>query len=247
VRGRKGNSAEKRVDKRHGDRQKVDRQIDQPQAELIAGIEQDAGAEAEKIIAEADKAAQERIRAAEEQAKAVVQQAESKAEEQAERIRAQSASSLRMERRRLALMLREQSVQEVLSRVRQQLAGMIGTPEYREVLLVWIVEGAIGLGVEQAAVNASAAEREQIDKRLLQDAESKIVEMTGRKVSLTLIDGDPLIPQGVVLKAADGRVEFNNQVATRLLRRQSEIRKTIQDILAKTSSEAKWKNELSDR
>jgi len=65
------------------------------------------------------------------------------------------------------------------------------------------------------------------------------VEMTGRKVSLMLTDGDPLIPQGVVLKAADGRVEFNNQVATRLLRRQSEIRKTIQDIL--------WKNELSDR
>jgi len=239
VRVKKDNSSEKQLHKHHGDRQKVERQVDQPQAELIAGIEQDVGAEAEKIIAEADKAAEERTRAAEEQARAVVQQAESKAEEQAERIRAQSASSLRMERRRIALMLREQSVQEVLSRVRQQLAGMIGTPEYREVLLVWIVEGAIGLGAEQAAVNASAAERKQIDKRLLQDAESKVVEMTGRKVSLTLTDGDPLIPQGVVLKAADGRVEFNNQVATRLLRRQSEIRKTIQDIL--------WKNELSDR
>jgi vacuolar-type H+-ATPase subunit E/Vma4 len=211
----------------------------QPTHDLIDGIAQDAGAEAEKLIAEAEKAAEERIRAAEEQARAVVQQAESKAEEQAERIRTQSASSLRMESRRTHLKLQEQAVQEVLSRVRRQLAGMIGTQEYREVLLAWIVEGAIGLDVEQATVNASAPERKKIDKRLLQDAQGKIAELTGRKVSLTLADGGPLIPQGVVLKAADGRVEFNNQVATRLLRRQSEIRKMIQDML--------WKNESSDR
>jgi vacuolar-type H+-ATPase subunit E/Vma4 len=211
----------------------------QPTHDLIDGIAQDAGAEAEKIITEAEKAVKERIRAAEEQARAVVQQAESKAEEQAERIRSQSASSLRMESRRTHLKLQEQAVQEVLSRVRQQFAGMIGTPVYREVLLAWIVEGAIGLDVEQATVNASAAERKQIDKRLLQEAQGKVAELTGRKVSLALADGGPLIPQGVVLKAVDGRVEFNNQVATRLLRRQSEIRKMIQDIL--------WKKESSDR
>jgi vacuolar-type H+-ATPase subunit E/Vma4 len=211
----------------------------QPTHDLIDGIAQDAGAEAEKIITEAEKAVKERIRAAEEQARAVVQQAESKAEEQAERIRSQSASSLRMESRRTHLKLQEQAVQEVLSRVRQQFAGMIGTPVYREVLLAWIVEGAIGLDVEQATVNASAAERKQIDKRLLQEAQDKVAELTGRKVSLALADGGPLIPQGVVLKAVDGRVEFNNQVATRLLRRQSEIRKMIQDIL--------WKKESSDR
>jgi vacuolar-type H+-ATPase subunit E/Vma4 len=239
VRGKKDNTVEKPVDKRQGDRQQKDRQVEQPQSDLIAGIAQDAAAEADKILAEAGKAAEDRIRTAAEQAKAVIQQAESKAEEQAGRIRAQSASSLRMERRRISLKLREQAVQEVISRVRRQLVGMIGTPEYREVLLAWIVEGAIGLGVAQAAVNASAPERKQIDKKLIQDAESKVTELTGRKVSLTLADGDPLIPQGVVLKAADGRVEFNNQVATRLLRQQSEIRKTIQDIL--------WKNESSDR
>jgi vacuolar-type H+-ATPase subunit E/Vma4 len=211
----------------------------QPTHDLIDGIAQDAGAEAEKIITEAEKAVKERIRAAEEQARAVVQQAESKAEEQAERIRAQSASSLRMESRRTHLKLQEQAVQEVLSRVRQRFAGMIGTPAYREVLLAWIVEGVIGLDVEQATVNASAAERKQIDKRLLQEAQGKVAELTGRKVSLALADGGPLIPQGVVLKAVDGRVEFNNQVATRLLRRQSEIRNIIQDKL--------WKKESSDR
>ena len=203
--------------------------------ELIDGIAEDVAREVERILGEAEKSAADRRASADDQARAVFQQAESKAEEQAERIRSQSSSSLRMERRRKQLRLQEQAVQEVLKRVRQRLAEMVGIREYREVLLAWIVEGAIGLGMAQAAVNASTPERKQIDKKLLQDAQSKVKELTGRKVSLTLADGDPLIPQGVVLKAADGRVEFNNQVATRLLRRQSEIRKAIQDIL--------WKNE----
>ena len=207
--------------------------------DLIGGIVQDASKEAERVLAEAKKAAAERIKAAQDQGRAVIQQAESKAEEQAARIRTQSASSMRMERRRISLKLREQAVQEALTRVRQRLVDMIGSPEYRDVLLAWIVEGAIGLGAAEATVNAPTRERSQIDKKMLQAAETKVKELTGKKVTLTVASGDPLVPQGVVVKAAGGRVEFNNQVATRMQRLQSEIRKQIQDIL--------WKNESSDR
>jgi vacuolar-type H+-ATPase subunit E/Vma4 len=209
------------------------------QGDLIAGIAQDAAKEAERVLAEAKKAAAERIKGAQDQAAATLQQAESKAEEQAERTRSQTASSLRMERRRISLKLREQAVQEVLGRGRRRLTEMVGSPQYREVLLAWIVEGAIGLGAAEATVNASARERIQIDKKMLQEAAVKVKELTGKNVTLAVASGDPLIPQGVVVKAAGGRVEFNNQVATRLLRLQSEIRKQIQDVL--------WKNESSDR
>lgn len=208
-------------------------------SDLIAGIAQDVAKEAEQVIAEAKKTAEERIKAAQDQAAATLQQAESKAEEQAERIRSQTASTLRMERRRISLKQREQAVQEVLTRVRRRLSEMVGSPQYREVLLAWIVEGAIGLGAAEATVNASARERSQIDKKMFQAAEAKVKELTGKNVTLAAASGDPLIPQGVVVKAVDGRVEFNNQVATRLLRLQSEIRKQIQDVL--------WKNESSDK
>jgi vacuolar-type H+-ATPase subunit E/Vma4 len=210
-----------------------DQQSDQQQADLIEGIAQDAAREAERILGEAEKMAEDRRRATDDQVRAVIQQGEGKAEEQAERIRAQAASSLRMERRRTQLRLQQQAFQEVLRRVREHLAAMVGSSEYRQVLLVWIVEAAIGLGVPEATVNASAAERKQIDKPLLREAQNKVNELSGKKISLTVADEDPLIPQGVVLLAANGRVEFNNQVATRLLRRQSEIRKTIQDTLWK--------------
>ena len=222
--------------------QQQDRQGAEQQNEehdLIHGIAQDAAREAERILAEAERAAEDRRKAAEDQERAVLQQGESRAEEQAERIRIQSASSLRMQRRRRQLKLQEQAVQEVLKRVRQRLAEAVGSPEYREVMLAWIVEAAIGLGAQEATVNASAAERKQIDGRLLQTAQEKVSELSGRKVKLSLADENPLIPQGIVLIAADGRVEFNNQVATRLLRRQSEIRRTIQDSI--------WKSESSDR
>jgi V/A-type H+-transporting ATPase subunit E len=212
---------------------------DPPQADLITGITQDAAGEADKVLAEARKAAEERIQAARDQAGAVLQQAESQAQEQAGRIRAHSESLLHMERRRIFLKRQEQAVQEVLSGTRERLAAIVGTPEYRKVLLAWLVEGAIGLGAPEASVNASAAERKQIDKELLQSVQDKVRELTGRNVSLSLSSADPLIPQGVVLTSADGRVEFNNQVATRMLRRQSETRKEIQDLL--------WKNESSDR
>jgi vacuolar-type H+-ATPase subunit E/Vma4 len=208
------------------------------QSDLISGIAQDAATEAEQVLAEAKKAAEDRIKAAHDQAAATLQQAEAKAEEQAERIRSQAASSLRMERRRISLKLREQASQEVLSRVRQRLSEMVGLPHYRDVLLAWIVEGAIGLGAAEVRVNASARERSQVDKKMLQAAAAKVKELTGKKVTLSVASGDPLIPQGVVVRAADGRVEFNNQVATRLQRLQSEIRKQIQDVL--------WKNESSD-
>jgi vacuolar-type H+-ATPase subunit E/Vma4 len=231
---------ERRRERQHPRQPSVAPDEQQPdEHELIDGITEDVAREVERVLGEAEKSAADRRASAEDQARAVIQQAESRAEEQAERIRTQSSSSLRMERRRKQLRLQEQAVQEVLKRVRQRLAEMVGTREYREVLLNWIVEAAIGLGVSQATVNASAAELKQIDERLLQEAQDKIGVLSGKKVSLESAAEDPLIPQGIILRAADGRVEFNNQVATRVLRRQSEIRKAIQDTI--------WQNESSDR
>jgi len=214
-------------------------QSPEPQTDLIAGIEADASEEAERILAEANKAAEERRSAGRNQAQALIQQAESRAEEQARGIHEQSAFSLRMEQRRMALKLREQAVQEVLQRVRRRLAEMVGTEEYRQLLRAWIVEAAIGLGAPRAAVNVSVAERGQIDEKMLEAAQAQVQTLSGRKVRLSLSEEDPLLAQGVVLKAEDGRVEFNNQVATRMQRLQSEIRKVIQDTI--------WKKESSGR
>ena len=52
-----------------------------------------------------------------------------------------------------------------------------------------------------------------------------------RDVALELSSDPPLLQQGVVLQTGEGRVEFNNQVATRLIRYQSEIRRIIHRVV----------------
>jgi vacuolar-type H+-ATPase subunit E/Vma4 len=206
------------------------------QGELIAGIAQDAEAEAQRILEEAAKAARERREAAEKQAAAIMEEAGRKAAEQAQSLSRQIAATAKMEAKRIGLRVREQATRLVLEQVRSRLREMAGTPEYREVLVGWIVEAAIGLSLPEATVNASAPELALIDERLLAEVQTRVQELTGAKVRLFKAAADPLVGQGLVLLGREGRLAFNNQVSTRLLRRQTEIRKIIYETLWKKES-----------
>ena len=206
------------------------------QGELIAGIAQDAEADARRVLEEASKAAQERREGTEKQASAILDEARRKAEEQAKNISRQIASTAKMEVKRIGLRVREQATRLGIEQVRSRLAQMIGSPEYREALIGWLVEAAIGLSLPEAAVNACPAELALIDERLLSEVQERVLELTGRKVRLFKSDADPLVGQGVVLIGREGRLAFNNQISTRLLRRQTEIRKIIYETLWKKES-----------
>jgi vacuolar-type H+-ATPase subunit E/Vma4 len=196
---------------------------------LIEGIAQDAQAEAQRLVQEAEKSAAERRAAAAQQAEAILEEARRKSAEQAESLRRQAASTAKMQTKRIALRVREQAARQVLERARERLEQMIGSAEYREILLGWIVEAAIGLGQAEATVNASPPELPLLDARLLAEAERRASELSGRTVRLTRAEGEPLTGQGVVLVARGGRLAYNNQVSTRLLRRQMEVLKMIYD------------------
>jgi vacuolar-type H+-ATPase subunit E/Vma4 len=94
-----------------------------------------------------------------------------------------------------------------------------------------LTEAAIGLDAESVQINASETERKLIDDRLLSEVKDRIHEQTGRQVTLTLSDAQPLKHQGVILTAADGRTAFNNQVRTRMLRNKREIQTLIYNTL----------------
>jgi vacuolar-type H+-ATPase subunit E/Vma4 len=203
---------------------------------LLSGIAQDAETEARRIVEEARQAASERKAAAESQIAGILEEARRKAAGQSENLRRQVASSAKMEAKRIGLKERERAIQLVLEQARDRLEHLLDSPEYREVLIGWIMEAAIGLGLPEAKVNASVRELAQIDEALLAEAERRVLELTGRKVHLAKSDGQPLLAQGVVLVGLDGRLQFNNQVATRLLRLQTKIRKIIYETLWKSES-----------
>ncbi len=205
------------------------------QGELITGISEEAAGEIQRILDEAARAAQERRESAEKQARDIREEALRKAGEQSQVLARQIASAGTMEVKRIGLRMRDQAGRQVLEQVRSQLRQMIDSAEYRGVLIDWLTEAAIGLSLPEAAVNASAAELPLIDEALLTEVQNRVRELTGKQVRLYRADTGPLTGQGVVLQGRDGRLAYNNQVSTRLMRIETEIRKVMDETL--------WKNE----
>ena len=198
---------------------------------LVEKILADAGAEAARIVAEAEDTAAKRREISGEECRAIERQAAERAAARVEALRRNSASRANVESRRARLRARDRIVSEAQDAVRGRLAAMVGTEAYRRMLAGWIAEAAIGLGEADSDVNASAPERPVLDRGLLAEAEQEVLRSTGRVVRLALSAAEPLLGQGVVLTAANGRVAYNNQVATRLLREQSRIRGLIHKAL----------------
>jgi vacuolar-type H+-ATPase subunit E/Vma4 len=176
-------------------------------------------------------AAEERRKAAEIQGTSIREDARKRAQEAAKGIARQGEQAAAVEGRRLALKVREVVSQRVIVEASKELAGLIGKPAYREVLRGWIVEAALGLNAPQAEVLASGPEMAEIDDALLREAEAEVKELSGVAVSLLRSKAQPLVGQGVVVTSTDGRTAFNNQVATRMERYQSEVRKLIYEAL----------------
>ncbi len=205
--------------------------VEKEKAELIAGIEEDARIEEEKIIKDAETQADEKRKYAQKKIESLLSEADEKAREQAETVKKKILSGVELEAKRLSMRIQDSIVQDLMARVETRLESMIDDPGYRNILIDWITEAAIGLDVESAEVNASERERMKIDQELLSEAGRRIHERIGKQVTLTLSNAQPLKNQGVVLTATDGRTAFNNQVKTRLRRRQRDIRTKVYDAL----------------
>jgi len=205
--------------------------VDKEKAALISGIEADARAEEEKIIKEAEIQVVEKRKHSEKKIESLLNDARNKAEEQAETIKKKIISAAEREVKRSSMRIRDSVIHDIMDRAENKLSSMTGDENYRSVLVNWITEAAIGLGAEIAHINASVKERALINDHMLSEISRRIQKQTGKQITLTLSDAKPLPSQGVVLTAADGRTAFNNQVRTRMLRKQREIRTLIYNTL----------------
>ena len=201
--------------------------VEKGKAALIASIESDAQAETERIIKEARDQAAEKMQYAEKKVDSMMNEARQKAMEQADIIKRKILSDAENEIKRIFLHVQDTIIHDIFSRAEKKMYTMIDDSGYRDVLINWITEAAIGLGVESSEINASEKERALIDERLLSEVKKKIQNNSNKMIKLTLSGAQPLESQGVVLTAANGRMAFNNQVKTRLSRNQRKIRMMI--------------------
>ncbi len=201
--------------------------------ELIMGIEQDAKHEAESILAEAGKEADARRKASEVQVASILNEAKNKAQAQADAIMRANKSNISVETRRILLKKRGEIINNIINRVEEKLTQKIKASGYKEILINWIVEAAMGLNTDKAVINASKEELKLIDDSVLEKACKRIESFIHKQVEISLGSEGALVAQGVVLYTIDKKMAFNNQIPTRLLRYQSEIRKLIFDELFK--------------
>ncbi len=205
--------------------------VEKEKAALISDIEADARLEAEAILKEAQDRATQKREQGQRQIESILNDARNQAQDQAQAVKRTVLSAAELEVKRRSMRARDLVMRQIMDRVEKRLSSLIGDADYRAVLIGWMTEAAVGLGAESAEVNASQTERPLIDDRMLSEVREKVHARTGSEVELTLSAAQPLPSQGVVLTAADGRTAFNNQVPTRMLRHQREIRKLIYDIL----------------
>lgn len=206
-------------------------QASEGKASLITTIESDAQAEEAKFLQDAAEQASQREQYTDKKIEMMLNETRQKAQAQGEIIRSKAISQAELEIRRQELRARNEIIRQIMTRVEEKLNSLIHSDNYREALIHWIVEAALGLGSDSVRLNTSAEERGLVDESLLNEVKTKVQQARARPLTIRLTNGPAPASQGILLTTEDGRMAYNNQVKTRLLRRQRDIQRLIHDTL----------------
>jgi vacuolar-type H+-ATPase subunit E/Vma4 len=193
---------------------------------LLQEIKKQAEEEAEQKIADAEKTAQQKLESTKGRIERIKRDAEERAQKRIKQIEDNNESAIKILKKRLQLRRQEEIVRMVLNKVRERCKALIDTPEYSRYVKQWIAEAAIGLDQDEAVVFVSDAEKDLLTDDLIAEAERMVEDTVGKGISLQT-SSNTLSRQGVVVRSKDGRLEYNNQIETKLYRNQAEIRRKI--------------------
>ena len=191
---------------------------------LQRAIFSEASDEAEQIKAEAkEKAEAIRKRAqaqAEQESKTILEQAR----QDVERLRGQAVSTAQLKARSVQLAHREQLLERVFKAVKEKLSDVQKRPEYDQIAAMLLREALVQLRVNKAEIRA-----DKITKNIL---EKKLLDEISRELNGQFTIGDPLEEgTGVFVSAADGKLNYDNTLETRLNRLQSTLRASVYKVL----------------
>lgn len=193
--------------------------------QLFAGIIEAANHEAQAALAKAQEEV-ELIKASYAQRiEELNHKEEAISAKQINQIKRSEEMTMRNLERRYRVSLTQRLRKMVIEETAKEMAALVGTQEYRSVLVEWIAEGAVGLDREEAQVNCSF--REEIDEEMLREAEALVKKSVGKVVKLQF-GGAVLTGQGVEVASMDGKVAYNNQVATRLIRFERKLKELME-------------------
>ena len=193
--------------------------------QLFEGILTGARAEARTIVERAHQEAALLRATFQRKIEEVARQEHMVAQQRIEQIRRHEESTLRNLQRRHAVSHGQRLSMHVLESVARRMASLLESEGYRDILVRWIAEAAVGLDRPEAIVNCFF--REKVDETMLRESELLVRQATGKEISLGF-GGAILTGQGVEVTSLDGKVAYNNQVSTRLVRLERRLKELME-------------------
>jgi len=179
---------------------------------------------AEQIKAEAGQKAEAIRKRAQEQAEQERKAILERAQQDEDRLRGQAAATAQLKVRSAQLAHREQLLDRVFKTVKEKLSEVQKRPDYDQIAALLLREALVQLRVNKAEIRADKTTQSFLEKSALAEISK---ELNGQfTFGEALEDGI-----GVVVGAADGKLNYDNTLETRLNRLQGTLRASVYKIL----------------
>jgi vacuolar-type H+-ATPase subunit E/Vma4 len=191
---------------------------------LSRAILAEARDEAEQVKAEARERAEAIRKRAQDQAEQERKAILDRAHEDAERLRGQAVATAQLKARSLQLTNREQLLDRVFQAVRERLSEVQKRSDYEEIAAQLLREALVQLRVNKAQVRADKTTGNILKKGVLRELSK---ELNGQFDSADELEEGT----GIIVDAADGKLNYDNTLETRLQRLESTLRASVYKML----------------
>lgn len=180
--------------------------------------------EAEQIKAEAKEKADAIRRRGQEQAEQERRAILERAREDAERLRGQAIATAQLQARSQQLANREQLLDRVFQAVRERLAEIPKRSDYDQIVAQLLREAVTDLRVKNGQVKADPVTQKVLEKGVLAQVSR---DVNGEFSSAGLLEEGT----GIIISTADGKLNYDNTLETRLQRLEGSLRAAVYKVL----------------
>jgi V/A-type H+/Na+-transporting ATPase subunit E len=200
------------------------RSVDENIEALSRAMVSEAKAEADQILADAQAKADAIRQHAQEQAAAERAEILDRARQEADRLRGQVVATTQMKARTMELEHREKLLEKVFATSRQQLAAVEQRTDYNVIAVRLVREALTQLKAPKVKIKVDRRTQSLLSEQMLEEISKEL--KTKVELSSMLDEGT-----GVVAETADGHLQFDNTLETRLARLQNSLRSPVYQIL----------------
>ena len=191
---------------------------------LSRAILKEAEVDAQQVKEEAKAKADAIRQHAQEETETVRREILEKAQVEADRLRSQTVSGAQLKARTTQLEHREKLLDRIFQEANGRLAEVQKHPDYEQLAAQLLREALVQLRVDKAQIRADKTTQSLLEKKALKEISS---ELNGK-----FTFGEPLEEGiGVVVDAAEGKLQYDNTLETRLKRLQSSLRASVYKVL----------------